>query len=276
MEPVYSYFKPPSKFAINNLFYTDGLGFLHNSKFYLDRKKFRNNIIMYVLTGTLYVEQNGIFKLQEGDSIVLRMDVAHKFYTDPMDVAQVYWMHFADKNMPQLFNFIESQVGLPYQFRNDHIKGKLKETIEACKKGSDDIELIISRNIYTVLTYVTNSILSDKDNWQIDDAERFKRSINQYMEKRIYHKVTLEELARHCNISKYHFCKLFKKHYDCTPMQYFNKLKIKRSQMALIYTSEDISKIAQDYGFSSQSHYTKLFKEFTGVTPKVYRKNATF
>lgn len=276
MEQVYSYFTPPSKFAINNLFYTDGLGILYSDNFHIDRNKFRNNLFMYVQSGTIYVEQNGFFKLQEGDMIVLRLDIPHKYYTDPVDVGCAYWMHFADKNMPQLLNYIENQVGLPYRCKNEKVKEIIRQSIDVCKKNNENIELIISMNIYNILINITQSIKSEESKWDISDKDRFIKEVNTYIERNIYKKITLDELANHCNVSKYHFCKLFKRYLDCSPMNYCNKVKITRSQMALIYTSEEISKIAQDYGFSSQSHYTKLFKEITGVTPKVYRKNATF
>jgi AraC family transcriptional regulator len=48
---------------------------------------------------------------------------------------------------------------------------------------------------------------------------------------------------------------------------------MERAAELLSTTDDPISQIALDVGFSSQSHFTTVFKKFNGVTPLAYRRD---
>jgi len=54
-------------------------------------------------------------------------------------------------------------------------------------------------------------------------------------------------------------------------MKYINSRKIEESKYMLIYTNRSISEVAFHFKFCNQSYYTRLFKEFVGMTPKQFR-----
>ena len=47
--------------------------------------------------------------------------------------------------------------------------------------------------------------------------------------------------------------------------------KVKAAKSMLIYTSNTLQEIAFVLNFSSQSHFSTVFRKFTGLTPKEYR-----
>jgi AraC-like DNA-binding protein len=47
---------------------------------------------------------------------------------------------------------------------------------------------------------------------------------------------------------------------------------VKLAKNLLIYSDYTIEKIALYLGFSSQSHFGKVFKKYTEMTPNAYRK----
>jgi AraC family transcriptional regulator of arabinose operon len=49
--------------------------------------------------------------------------------------------------------------------------------------------------------------------------------------------------------------------------------RIQRSCELLSSTDTKIEKIAESCGYNSVSHFVKLFREKTGITPAAYRKN---
>lgn len=83
---------------------------------------------------------------------------------------------------------------------------------------------------------------------------------------------SLDELALEYDINKFRLVREFAKYYECTPIQYLNKVRIDKAKELLLSTDEKIVEIGQMVGFDNTNHFIRLFKEKTGVTPLTYRK----
>ena len=59
------------------------------------------------------------------------------------------------------------------------------------------------------------------------------RSIS-YISNNLASEITLEQLAAEAHLSKYHFCRLFKKHFAMTPMEFIACLRIRKAQDLLL------------------------------------------
>lgn len=85
-------------------------------------------------------------------------------------------------------------------------------------------------------------------------------------------KISLEQLARSCYMSKYYFVKLFKFYTGRTPHEYLTSVRIDIAKEMLRSTNMKIYTIAELVGIPDQNHFTKIFKSLTGTTPIVYRQ----
>jgi AraC family transcriptional regulator len=104
-------------------------------------------------------------------------------------------------------------------------------------------------------------------------AARLRRVLD-YMMDNYELDLSLADLADEAGISPFHFAREFKKTTGHAPHQYLLKLRIERAKALLSATNLPIVEVGLQTGFSSQSHFTRLFRKATGVTPKGYR--ATF
>ncbi len=102
--------------------------------------------------------------------------------------------------------------------------------------------------------------------------ERFLRVVS-YMEQNLAAPLYLDELARQACLSKFHFCRMFKKHLGMSPIQFMVGLRIRQAARLLRGTAVTISNVASRSGFSDLSEFNKQFKRVTGVTPSAYRKS---
>ena len=84
--------------------------------------------------------------------------------------------------------------------------------------------------------------------------------------------ITNKNLAEICNISEIYFRKLFLKAYGVTPKQYIIDTRIKRAKQFLSDGNLKVISVAEECGFSNQYHFSRIFKEKTGVTPTDYGK----
>lgn len=93
-----------------------------------------------------------------------------------------------------------------------------------------------------------------------------------YVYNNISSKISLDELSKYLLISKSNLCNTFKKECKITINNYILKIKINESKTLLQSTNKSLTQIALYLGFSSQAHFTKVFKDFCKVTPLQYRK----
>lgn len=119
-----------------------------------------------------------------------------------------------------------------------------------------------------VLDFLENSINSTD---QIS-LPKWVLSIREQLNDMWNKKVSLKELSDNVNVHPTTISKNFNKYFRCTFGEYTRKLKINHSLDMLHSSNYSITEIAYLCGFSDQSHYTRVFKSFTGYLPKEYAK----
>lgn len=97
------------------------------------------------------------------------------------------------------------------------------------------------------------------------------RRAKEYVYKHFHERITVETIAQKLKVSVPYLTRVFKETEQMTLKQYIQKERIKRAKSMLRYSEDPIQSIAQYLGFSSQSHFTELFKRTTGMTPLNYR-----
>ena len=96
------------------------------------------------------------------------------------------------------------------------------------------------------------------------------RRVQDHIAANLGQKITNQALAQVANLSPSHFARAFKDSQGVAPHQYILECRVKRAQ-ELLAADLSLSEIAFEVGFSDQSHLTRWFREFVGVTPGSYR-----
>ena len=99
-----------------------------------------------------------------------------------------------------------------------------------------------------------------------------------YIEKH-YSDQTLSNtvLAKQCNISEVYLRKLFRRHLKTTPGQYIAEIRLQKAKQLLAEGTLKIHSVSEECGFSNPYHFSRFFKQYTGMSPTEYSsKNKTF
>jgi AraC-like DNA-binding protein len=96
------------------------------------------------------------------------------------------------------------------------------------------------------------------------------RRVQDHIAINLGQKITNQALAQVAKLSPSHFARAFKDSQGVAPHRYILECRVKRTQ-ELLATDLPLSEIAVEVGFSDQSHLTRWFREFVGVTPGSYR-----
>lgn len=116
-----------------------------------------------------------------------------------------------------------------------------------------------------------------------DDEAHYIEGSNIYLEKalkimqeNVSGRLTLEDITGQLSLNPSYFIRLFKKKMKTTPMRYYRNLKIEAAVSLLSGTSMHIYEIAEKLDFYSEFHFSKIFKQYTGLSPKEYREKNLF
>ncbi|MCQ2011593.1 AraC family transcriptional regulator [Sporolactobacillus sp. STSJ-5] len=106
-------------------------------------------------------------------------------------------------------------------------------------------------------THLTQSVPQD-----IQDMKHF-------IKKNCLKKLLLDELADHVGVDKYQLIRRFYRYMGLTPQKYLINLRINKAKK-MLQNGLPIADVAVTSGFYDQSHFSKYFKAYTGVTPMHY------
>ncbi len=273
------YFFENSIFVKGTLFYANAMGYIcSNPLFCIDRDKYYDLLIMYLISGKLTVEQYGkIIVLKPGEFILMTLEDKHKYYSDNFEPCEVIWLHFGGKECDELISaYFTNEIKLPLKSISEPIFQVLKRCFSMSEIKNINEKLTMSLNIYEM---IITTLMIIKENNNKSNNFKYGALINQidkYISSNIQKKITLAELAEYVNISQYHFARTFKKATGKSPIQYALDKKIIKAKYLLAYTDKKIVEISKELGFSDQSHFSRVFHQSTSVYPGKYRKEKSF
>jgi transcriptional regulator GlxA family with amidase domain len=131
-------------------------------------------------------------------------------------------------------------------------------------KGCVDVRQTVP-HLIRVLRHTNPQLLS---NWEQLDR------VKNYLSHHIDQEVTLDDPSSLVIISKYHLCRMFKKAFGITPIQYHVTNRLEKAKQMIQFTDLSMSQIAEKLGFNSIHAFSRAFRKLEGVPPTYYRKNS--
>lgn len=95
-------------------------------------------------------------------------------------------------------------------------------------------------------------------------------TVRDYIHDTIEEDITIDDLCRVANLSKFHLIRLFRTQFGLTPHRYIVNHRINRVRSAL-KTGTAPTDVAVQFGFFDVSHLNRHFKRSFGITPKQYQ-----
>ena len=92
-----------------------------------------------------------------------------------------------------------------------------------------------------------------------------------YVEGHLHEPLSLTRLAEEAGLSPAYLSAVFKKETGETVSDYIRNKRLDAAELLLIYSDYPCTDIAEYLAFSSNSHFSNLFKARTGETPLAYR-----
>ncbi|WP_337102720.1 helix-turn-helix domain-containing protein [Paenibacillus sp. YIM B09110] len=114
--------------------------------------------------------------------------------------------------------------------------------------------------------------LTDYANQNGKDVSQAVEKVQRYMEANLGEDFSRERAAENVYLNPAYLSRLFRRETGYSLTDYLVKLRITKARMELEKTNNRVSDVAVAVGYANFSHFSKLFKKMTGLTPQEYRK----
>lgn len=209
-------------------------------------------------------------------------------------VISPYLMHnatiFADEDFKHYCLCFDLKI-LPDERLRENLE---KGTVKVCRHIKGDTE--ISKELTECIVSAFNAHSEQKNGWELKVKgsmavffgvllehgliEKTVKSSNSddlcyrildYIDKNYTQNITSSDAAEAFFVSKSYFCRIFKKNFGHCFQNYVCMYRTEKAKILLDTTDLPVSVISMQTGFNSFSYFSKVFKEFNGVSPTEYR-----
>lgn len=255
-----------------NLFVSE-IGYEETAQFYpIPKKKIPNQyVLVYVAQGEGWYEyEKEIYLVGENDFFVLPARHLTAMGISTENPWRIYWAIFSGLQASKITRFLMAGNYQPKKAKP--LVGRIAQFNDILHhlEFMNNIENLVYANsrFYSFLCSFKLQILSAKKSGEND---RVIQTI-EYMRENLSKVLTLEELADSVNFSVSNYCAVFKKKTAQTPLRFFNSMKIQRACQWLQNPDQTIKDVAYNLGFFDQYHFSKVFKQTMGISPKQFKE----
>lgn len=157
-----------------------------------------------------------------------------------------------------------------YQLDNTpkrHVHNLLETLITLQRTDSFNQELAHSL-LNVLLIYILRFGKQQKKTTQYSRIEQIIHYIHDHYQQDL----SLDMLSKKFYVSPYYLCHEFKRYTNRTIIEYINVTRIMHAQRKLMETDSSITEICHATGFKNLTHFNRVFRSVTNMTPTDYRK----
>lgn len=243
--------------------------------------------------GRHYIE-NRYCKAEPGMVFVLPQSISHGYFA-PGGITVMHILlsnTFMEKHKQELTSFsafsvmFEIEPLLRGEYRNDlflklndyELQDIMKYFDRLCKLQIDskpETEKLKSLIVLAIIGEFLN--LMGKQKISVNNTADYEKKLNamhsmEYIRSNFFEKNVLKNAAESIGVSYPTFVRIFEEYSGNTPSHFLNEYKIERARTLLMTTDEKITNIGINCGFYDSSHFVKVFRNKTGLSPSDYRK----
>jgi AraC family transcriptional regulator, arabinose operon regulatory protein len=254
-----------------NLYITD-IGYYPNAAFHNRERKegCLQYILIYCVKGKgWYSIYNKRYLVKANEYFIIPTGVNHKYGADIKDPWSIYWVHFTGEQASFYFNLLgKTKKYAPVNAIVNTSRQLLFDDIVQHLELMNNTDNIIYSNscLYAFLA----SFQTSEMKISVNENDIIQQCIT-FMKQNIDKNLRLDDLSKMVNLSSSHLSALFKKRMKYSPIHLFTSFKIQRACQMLMDNTQNVKTIAYGLGYDDQYHFSRVFKNIMGVSPKNFK-----
>ncbi|MBQ7986116.1 MAG: helix-turn-helix transcriptional regulator [Clostridia bacterium] len=248
----------------------------NRAEFVLHNHNNLHEIIFFIRGNAEFKAEGSIYSLGKHDIVIAHCDEMHRMcHIPPMELYERVVIHikrgfFAQNGCERFLDFFTKRpLGvnnlIPAELvKKENIPGLIQDFDRHIGSDKNIPDIVATSKLIEIL-YRLNRITVRKEE-QHSEEEKLKNVIA-YINENIASELSLDQIAEHVFVSKYHLCHTFKKYSGLTINQYINhkRILLVRTLVARGWTLLDA---ATEAGFGNYSNFYKTYVKITGHSPR--------
>jgi AraC-like DNA-binding protein/mannose-6-phosphate isomerase-like protein (cupin superfamily) len=149
---------------------------------------------------------------------------------------------------------------------------ELVQRMEAeLEKQGEEARVAVFAYFLLLLTLLRRHAQPWADGGSTVPAARVSRAFD-YIEKNFAERITLDELAAACHVSRRHFFRLFEQAVGVAPMEYLKKVRLQKAAEMLLTSDANVTEVAFACGFNDSNYFSSLYHREFGVPPSQFKR----
>ncbi len=225
-----------------------------------------------VILGANFESGNKIYFQENTSYSLIMLDVDRKKFVEQLtfplkEMEEVYYKIFSDTQANRKL-YHHSQYSLKMAHLVSELKTFQHKGLEKTSfQGAKALEL---------LTYMLMLYRDDNKNEELQNIIRPAdldkiNNVVLTIDKNLSILGTISALAQEEKISEVKLQEGFQLLFNCSVNEYIIRKRLETAMQLLLKTDKTISEIVYDIGWNSRSHFSKIFKDKYGLTPKAVR-----
>ncbi len=225
----------------------------------------------------------------EGDILFLRPDTPYSVYTSPdLQGLSMYFAVFDERffssrlipnknEFSELLPFFNGIV--PYLYTRDtqnrEIRNFFVKILDELFYNKPNYRMAVQSLLSVLLTDVFRLCSIGYYGETQMYSSKTLCEVTYYINKKIYTRLSLKETAQFLHVSPQYICRLFKRHFGTTYVNYVNKLRVDIIKSELENTDRPPFLICGDFELSD-AYIKNIFKKYTGYSIKDYKNKFNY
>lgn len=245
--------------------------------------------LLIVADGCLFLGEEGKeFHVKSGEFLILYPDCHHYPTAACQEETRFYWFHFMAehrwRHVEKAHHEKSDRVIRRNLFSEQPFAIRLSkygairnmETVERiCEqlvRSLSDISFFGEWQRHVWFQQLLQELCAHAATETLSPAATVAERAAEFLRKNYYRKINYRDIGKALRFHPNHIARCMRAVYDCTPMEYLQRVRLEQARLLLVSSDLSIEQIADRCGFSQLAYFSRVFKQSEGISPNEFRK----
>ncbi len=239
----------------------------------VEARVLQDHVLIYCVDGAGWLQLGGrTHPVGRGDVFVCPPGMPHSYGADDRNPWTKYWIHYRGRLAGAWTDQLRLSAESPVLSTGDSpvLASWFQDLFSMLRGGYAQGNLLeAAAQAQRILAFIgRNARMPGSPGEGGLDMER----LIGFLLEHVNGSITLERMAEHAGLSKYHFSRRFRSATGYSPVEYHNRLRMQKACELLAASTSTVAAIGTTLGFSSPYYFSTTFKRIIGQSPQGYRE----